>query len=613
MDNLKELYGQLDEVIAFYDQGTVDISDDIPFEMPKLVKQITHYILSRYTEGGPDNVDPLTRRRRPFDNIGNFIVDLEWRAKNLDRKNIVGQPNDEDYIFAMVVNKELQQELRELNFGKTIDDYQRKKSQYGSVLMLKTETKDELNIEPVQWSTMKVDPRDITNGPKIMMHYLTPLELMKKIGVWDEAYDGESGIDAAIRLFKRQRNRQGENRIEIWDIEAEFQREVVYPEEDTDADGGEGDDDEGPEDTIGLFNVICAVVNKKKILLYREELTESRYKHFKRKEVEGRDFGVGVWEEVMEPQIWRNEAVISEHEAMSIASKVVITTNKKGLPSAMELMNGEIVDLEVGEFFKSEPLMSAALPELSAQIQRWMESAQRNLNAYPAMTGQNVGSVNAYRSIALQAQQGQSFFNKLRDQDGYDMLEVLIDWVLSFVIKRINKDHKLTASYSPDEIKKIHAAIVADHTHTQIKAAFLNIDHTTPLGKSLFPNGFPSPQKIAAQKQSELDAQGDTVTLFIPKGYITIKKIKEKMRFDITDEMSDTQKQIQTITNELMQLPPGDPARAGLMRQLLSLGDVSPASFPINDATPQAVSPVEAAGGPTGTGLVNPKALVAGQ
>ena len=45
--------------------------------MRKTVRQITHYIMSRYFEGGADNKDPATGRRRRFRNIGNSIVDLE--------------------------------------------------------------------------------------------------------------------------------------------------------------------------------------------------------------------------------------------------------------------------------------------------------------------------------------------------------------------------------------------------------------------------------------------------------------------------------------------------------------------------------------------------------
>jgi hypothetical protein len=68
-----------------YENGTININDDIEFSMRNTCKQITHYILSRYMGKLTDEIG----RRRPFRNIGNAIVDLKWRAKNIDRKSIV--------------------------------------------------------------------------------------------------------------------------------------------------------------------------------------------------------------------------------------------------------------------------------------------------------------------------------------------------------------------------------------------------------------------------------------------------------------------------------------------------------------------------------------------
>jgi len=41
-----------------------------------------------------------------------------------------------------------------------------------------------------------------------------------------------------------------------------------------------------------------------------------------------------------------NEAELDEREAMSIAGKVVVKTNKKNVPSALTIRNGEIIELE---------------------------------------------------------------------------------------------------------------------------------------------------------------------------------------------------------------------------------------------------------------------------
>jgi hypothetical protein len=141
------VYAEIDDHLKEYESGTITISEDIEFSMRQTVRQITHYIMSKYMGGQNDQQG----RRKPFRNIGNAIVDLEWRAKNIDRKAIEAEETDGDFIFSLTVNKEVSQWMKDNNFGKTIDDYQRKKSEYGSVLLKKTETASKLIIEPVKW------------------------------------------------------------------------------------------------------------------------------------------------------------------------------------------------------------------------------------------------------------------------------------------------------------------------------------------------------------------------------------------------------------------------------------------------------------------------------
>jgi hypothetical protein len=84
--------------------------------------------------------DPSAR----YDELSEFLYDLrhpnprylnaplEWRAENIDRKSIEAHAVGGDHVFSLMVSKELQQWMKENNFGNTIDDYQRKKAEYGS-------------------------------------------------------------------------------------------------------------------------------------------------------------------------------------------------------------------------------------------------------------------------------------------------------------------------------------------------------------------------------------------------------------------------------------------------------------------------------------------------
>jgi hypothetical protein len=565
---MKRFYAEVEDHISTYENGTITISDDIEFSMRATVKQITHYILSRYVGSQTDEIG----RRKPFRNTGNAIVDLEWRAKNIDRKSIEGHATDGDYIFSLVVNKELQQWMKDNNFGKTIDDYQRKKSEYGSVLLKKTETADELIIEPVNWEYTYVDPNDIANGMKLEKSELSFLALKKKADAWTEQHDGELAIDAAIAAAKKKK----EKKVEIYDIEGEFEACIF--------DETEKDEDE----TIGLYNIILAVVGNKKFCLYKKKLKESRFKYDRRKAVEGRDMGLGVWEECFEPQIWTNEAVIGEKFAMDLGGKVVIKTNKKGLPSVASMVDGEIIDLAADEFFDPVSLMPSAMPEFQNQIDNWFINMQRDQSAFPGMTGEEPKAGAPAQSLMLQAAQGGSIFNKRRDQDGFFLLEVIIDWVLSFCIKQTDKDHTLGASYSAKELELLDEAIADFKATTQVKDSLLSDDILKP--------GMPfgtQPGEMDILKgthREHLRKTGNQRTLKVPKGFITLAKIKQKMRFDITDEMLDDQRKLNALASTLAAMSPDDPQRTSIIQEMMEISGLSAATFPMSSAPVQATA-----------------------
>ena len=72
---------------------------------------------------------------------------------------------------------------------------------------------------------MAVDPRDIENAMKVEKNYLSPLELKKKRGIWNEKDGKVEVIDIVLKAAKKaNRSQKEENRIEILDIEGQFER-----------------------------------------------------------------------------------------------------------------------------------------------------------------------------------------------------------------------------------------------------------------------------------------------------------------------------------------------------------------------------------------------------
>jgi hypothetical protein len=564
-----EFLSEIEDFISLYEKGTITIVEGIEFNAPKLIKNITYYILSKYLDGQEDQL----KRRKPFRNIGNAIVDVEFRAKNIDRKAIEASATDGDYVFSLVINKELQQWMRDNKFGRFIDEYQRKKSEFGSVLLKKTEANGELFIDVVKWNNVAVNPKDITGGAKVEKFELSALELRKKSNIWDTDV-----INEVIEIHKKSKNPNKE--IEILDIEGEFPK--TYFEEYADADTLD----------FGLYNVVLAVVNRKKYRLFCTELKESRFKHFKRKSVENRDFGIGVWEEVFEPQIWTNDAVIAEKFAMDMAGKVILKTNKKSdIPSAASLLDGEIIELRDNEYLESMSLVPAALPQFQNVVDSWFVNTQRDQSTFNAVTGEEAKAGVPFAAQALQAAQGGSIFNKRRDDDGFDVEEVLVDWVVPHLIKKINKAHKLTASYSAKELRLIDKAVRVEMNNGGIDALIQSEDEITPEAIA----------GIQVGVEDVLSTRNDR-TIEIPAGYITVDKVRTKVRFNITDEMEDSQRKLNALAVALQNLPQGDPQRSVIVNEMMEISGISPTTF--------GASPAPAQGAPQAQG-VDPRTVAA--
>jgi hypothetical protein len=562
----QDLFSELDNHYQTYESGTITIADDIDFANKALVSQITHYILSKYTDGRPNNEDEIGRRR-PFRNIGNAIVDLEWRAKNIDRASIQYDSTDGDYGFALTVNKELQQWMKDNNFGKYIDDHQRKKTEYGSILVKKIEKDGKLELSICKWTYMAFNPRDLAGGTKIEKHQMSPMDLRKMSGVWD----GDQ-IELAVAAHKA--NRTTGSDMEVWDVEGEFPCYFF-------------DEEERDQTKTALYTVNIGIVNSKKFMFYSNTLTESRFKHFKRKEVEGRDFGVGVWEELFEPQIWTNDASIGQKNALDLGGKVVVKTNMDSdVPSASSLLDGEIIKLEDGEYFDPVSLAPQAMPEFQNVIDAWFVNAQRDQSAFSSMTGEGSKADTPFAAQALQASQAGSIFNKRRDQDGYDLNEILVDWVMPHIVKKIKKAHKLTASYSPRELEWIDGVIKTKHANDAVKSMF---QPDAPIV---------SPVQLAELDEDvtgQLQRHGSLRTIEVEDDYITMEKINTKGRFNITNEMEDGQRRLNALATQLSYMDPSDPQRADIIKAMMEIQGLSPASFTSKETAQPAIQKAAAA------------------
>jgi len=222
-------------------------------------------------------------------------------------------------------------------------------------------------------------------------------------------------------------------------------------------------------------------------LFYSEELDESPYRHLSWRKEEGRDFGVGIIEDGFEAQVWTNDAMISEKNAMELAGKVIMKTNSKKAGSNIltDLDNGAIINLEDGKDITPINLMPTALPKYAELIQRWDNQYERVSSTFNAITGEQMPSGTPYRQTAILNQEAGSLFDQRREEAGIFLSDIYMDWVLPHLIKKLNKEHILTSEWSNEELAIIDKGFANFNSAQAVIEKLLKDEEVTPETKRI--------------------------------------------------------------------------------------------------------------------------------
>jgi hypothetical protein len=429
----KKLFAEIQGIIGGYSSLEIEITKGLKFNLSETLRTITFYSNSKYLGGQKDELG----RDKPFNNINTFRVNVAYRATDLDLKDINIVADDitdtENQIKAMILGKESYKWGKNNGLSEFLNDFGYTRAKYGDVLVKKCIDDEELELEVCAWKNMTVDPVNIDDSIIIEKHYFKPYELSEKKDVWDNVVE-------VLELSKKSKAD-----IEVLEVHGKFQ-EAVDPESDSD-----------DEYTYVGKKYLIAMVGNEMFLLYSETEEETPYRHLQWIKEEGRDFGVGIIEDGFEAQVWTNDATIAEKNAMELAGKVILKTNSKKVGSNIltDADNGRIFELEDGKDITPINLMSTALPKYAELIQRWDNQFERVSSTFNAITGEQMPSGTPYRQTAILNQEAGSLFDQRREEAGIFISELYMDWVLPYLIKKLNKEHILTAEWSNEELQII--------------------------------------------------------------------------------------------------------------------------------------------------------------
>jgi len=493
---------------------------------------------------------------RMFQNIVNQFIDVELRATAIKRKILETISLDEDYVFSMIFEKELHEEFDRIKLSNVIRDFQKSKRVHGNAA-IKVLDRDEEYLQIPDFSLLKFNAQDIENSPVSEPFELTIVQLDKKRGIWND-----EAIDALIKHADKNK----ETSCSVEEIFGEFKESDIT-----------GEVKENEE--YKMFRIVVGRTDKLFLLDHYEVKDIKDHIRFYWRERRPGNLGgkgISVIKEVEPEQIAINEVVVNRQEAEAITSKVGVRTNLPNIPGVLQLNSGFVVeaDSQAGEYF--DPVVFNA-PQVNFQntIDAYFQNAQRKVAVHESNSGEDIKAGTTYRGQALQNSATASHFDYMRGIDADDVVEFIWDFIVVRMVKRINKDHELSASYSPKQLAIIDQYILnrryneflSDLAERAIDDPTLDLPDEDELDAKM------------AELQENQRKKGMRRSVFIPKGFINMKDVKKKVRIIASSEQDDVQERIDELLSTMERMDPGDPSRVAMQQEIMELSGVSPAQF----------------------------------
>jgi hypothetical protein len=543
MSQLK-IYLEVDNIINDYINGRSERFDNLYRSPFKVIKMAEFYSWSRYldvykvgTVAEAYNKDGLGRDK-PFYNIVNYRVALAKTATDLDIKDIqITSDNPKHQVESMLLNREAYEWMKDPdggNFSVTLNKMGYTRPKYGGYLLKKTMVKGVLKIDVVDWTKVYTDVIDIMGGPIIEVHPMSPVQLKKKADVWEN-------VDDVIYAFRKQKEINKENKINVYEVLGEFCNDIYNNF------NGEGDKD-GDDYEYTLQRYFLAEIGGVKYPLYSEKVSGvmEDYYDYLSWEDQSLDLGRGVIEDSEEAQVWTNDSVINEKNAMDLAGKVgVKTTSRKigGTVLAHDL--GKVYELEQGTDINAFSFTPSALGQFQNQIDKWKSQADNVTNSYDAATGQQPPSGTPYSQTALLNQVATKPFDYKRQEWGIHLSKVFTKWVIPYLVKKIKKGHILVSEFSDVELEAIDKAFAIENSNKDmINAVFDAFDNGTPP-----PTQADQQQNIEGYRQ-HIKGSGKKRYIEIPDDAFT--DIESKVTVVTTGEQKNKAATLQSL-NTIMQ------------------------------------------------------------
>lgn len=565
--------------------GNTVLSKYVSFSLRENIEKIDAYLNSKHLSGEVDSLN----REKPFFNIVTGIVNIWYRATDIDRKNIrISSTKSKDVIASFLATAHLHQWMRKTNFGAFLNEWGRSLVRYGSSVVKFVEKDGVLYSEVVPWNRLIIDPIDFDNNVKIEILELTPAQLRKRKGYDKEVVENLIDASTTRKTSTGQSKDNKNNYIKLYEVHGELPLSYIT--------GIEEDDDI----YVQQMHVISFVESNEKkgeydnfsLVSGREKKDPYMITHLVKED--GRSMAIGAVEHLFETQWMVNHTVKAIKDQLDVASKLIFQTsdgNFVGQNALSAIEQGDILIHQINQPLTQVNNNSHDITSLQAYGQQWKTLSQEITSTPDAMMGNTAPSGTAWRQVEALQQEAHSLFELFTENKGLHIEEMLRNYVIPHLKTKLDTSEEVTTTLDAHGIERIDALYLSSET----------VKRENAIKKQAILSGeIPdtNTQEIQAQVQSELQGMGGQ-RFFKPsdiESYTWKEMFKDfewECEVDVTGEASFSKDDLATLTTVFQTI--ADPAKQAVMQTpegkflfnqiLTKTGTVSPIQL---QALPQA-------------------------
>jgi len=440
------------------EKGNTKISKYVIYNQRELVETVDAYVNSKHLSGETDSMG----REKPFFNIVTAVLNVWYRATDIDRKNISFRATKPGHIvLAFCASLLLQTWMRKSFFGQFLNNWGRELCKYGSAVSKHVEKDGELISEVIPWNRLICDPVDFNNNAVIEVLWLTEAQLRAKIKNGYNKAMVDSMIDSkeARKTMDGQKKDTKDDYYQVYEVHGELPLSLITKDED--------DDEEYTQQMHAISYNAIKNPNKGEseydnYTLYKGKEEKSPYQIDHLIKEDGRTISIGAVEGSFQAQWMMNHNVKSIKDQLDLASKLIFQTSDgnfvgQNVLSAVEtgaiLIHGD-----------NQPLTSVAnnshdITSLQAYGQQWKQLVNEIGGIAESMVTQ-AKSGTAWRQTQAELQEAHSLFELMKENKGLGIEMMMRNFVIPSIKKELDTTEEISEILSEHQIKKIDSIFV---------------------------------------------------------------------------------------------------------------------------------------------------------